>query len=138
MVSAVGELVKVIVFAALVFPITVAGNLRLAGAIVTGATAFPVRFTSCVPGAALSTKVIAPSTLPTAVGEKLTVTVHDVAGARLDPQVVLLGNSPLTAMLVMVRVLVVLVFFSVTVVEPLVVPSACAAKATAAGVTVTV
>ena len=82
----------------------------------------------------MSTKVIAPSTAPGTSGAKLTVTVQVVPGARLDPQVVEFGNSPLTVTLVTLSVLVVLVFFSVMVWLALVVPRPCAAKLMAAGV----
>jgi hypothetical protein len=131
-------LVKVTFIAALFLPTAALGNVRLEGVNVTGARLFPVRLTTCVPVEALSTSVIAPSMEPTVVGEKLTLTVHVAPGARLDPQVVVFGNSPLTAILVMVRVLVVLVFFNVTVWAALVVPTPCDPKASAGGVKVTV
>src|SRR4030081_2248668 len=136
-VRAVGELVKVTVIALLVEPIAVAGNVRLVGAKATGATALPVRLTTCVAGEALSTMVTAPSTEPTALGEKLTVKVHVANGATVDPHVVGAANPPLTAMLVTASVLDVLVFFSVTVLATLVVPTPCAPKEIEAGVSVT-
>jgi hypothetical protein len=75
---------------------------------------------------------------PTVLGEKRTLTVHVAPGARLDPHVVVFGNSPLTAILLMVSVLVVLVFFTVTVWAALVVPTPCTPKTSAGGVRVTV
>src|SRR4029077_7337739 len=138
MVSAVDELVKVTCITALVLPIAVLGNLRLGGENVTGVRPGPVRFTTCVPGGALSTREIAPSIEPTVLGEKLIVKVQVAPGARLDPHVETFENSPLAATLVMVSVLVVLVFLTVTVFVPLVVPTACFPKVSAAGVSVTV
>jgi len=88
MVKAVAELVKVTVIAVLFEPIVVVGNRRLAGESETGETPFPVKFTTCVFGEALSRRVIAPSIEPTPPGEKLTLTVQVAAGAKLDPQVV--------------------------------------------------
>lgn len=138
MVKAVGELVKVTVFAALVLPTAVLANERLGGANVTGATPFPVRPATCVLGEALSTIVTAPSIEPTLLGEKLTLTVHVANGARLDPHVVVFGNSPLTVIVEMLSVLEVLVFFIVTVWAVLVVPTPCAVNTSAPGVSVTV
>jgi hypothetical protein len=60
---------------------------------------------------------------PIVLGEKLTLMVQVAPGARLDPQVELVGNSPLSARLVMLSVLEVLVFLIVTVFAPLVVPN---------------
>lgn len=123
-VSGVGELVNVTVRILLVLPMAVLGKERMAGVSVTGATPFPVRLTTCVPGVALSRRVMAPSMDPNALGEKLTVTVHVAPGARLAPQVVVLENSPLPVIAVRFRVLVVPVFFTVTDLDALAVPTA--------------
>jgi hypothetical protein len=111
----VGELVNVTFIATLVEPMLVFGNDRAVGERVTGATPFPVRFTTCVFGEALSTMVIAPAIEPTVVGAKLTLMVQLALGARLAPHVFVLGNSPLAEIPVIVSVLEVLVFFRVTV-----------------------
>jgi hypothetical protein len=53
---------------------------------------------------ALSVRVIEPLREPVAVGVKVTLIVQEALGARLEPQVLVCEKSPLTAMLVIVRV----------------------------------
>jgi len=76
MVNGEGEFVKVSVLAALVVPTAVLGNVRLATENMTGATPVPMRLTTCVPGAALSFSVTAPSMKPRVFGAKLIVNVQ--------------------------------------------------------------
>ena len=78
-----------------------------------GAVPVPERLTLWVAGLALSVMVMEPLREPMAVGVKVTVMVQEALGARLEPQVLVWEKSPLTAMLVMVR-LAVPVFVSVT------------------------
>src|SRR4029077_4201346 len=82
--------------------------------------------------------VTAPSIEPTVLGEKVTLSVQVALGPRVAVQVVVSANSPLGTMLAMFSVLVVLVFFTVTVLAALVVPTGCAEKVSVPGVSVTV
>ena len=68
----------------------------------------------------------------------MTVSVQVAPAARVPVQVVVSANSPVGTMLLIVRLAVVLVFFSVTVLAALVVPTGCALNASEAGVRVTV
>jgi hypothetical protein len=70
----------------------------------TGAVPVPVRLTVWVAGLALSVMVRAPVLVPVAVGLKVTLSVQEALGARLEPQVLVWEKSPLTVMLVIVRV----------------------------------
>jgi hypothetical protein len=64
----------------------------------------PVRLTVWVVGLALSVMVTTPVLVPVAVGLKVTLRVQLAPAARLEPQVLVWEKSPLTAMLVMLRV----------------------------------
>jgi hypothetical protein len=64
----------------------------------------PVRLTVCVAGLALSVMVKEPLREPLAVGVKVTLRVQLVLAARLEPQVLVWEKSPLTVMLVTLRV----------------------------------
>jgi hypothetical protein len=64
----------------------------------------PVRLTVCVVGLALSVIVIEPLRKPVALGVKVTLRVQLAPAAKLEPQVLVWAKSPLTAMLVIVRV----------------------------------
>ena len=124
-VKAASEFVEVTVFAEAVFPIAVLLKMRLGGESAAGATPFPVKLIICSPGATLSLIVIAPSMVPRVSGVDVTLMVQVAPGARLAVQVVVSANSPLATMLLFVNVVVVLVFFSVTALAALVVPTPC-------------
>ena len=79
----------------------------------TGAVPVPVRLTVCVAGLALSVRVKEPLREPLAVGVKVTLRVQLAPAATLEPQVLVWEKSPLTVMLVMLRVAFP-VFLSVT------------------------
>ena len=64
----------------------------------------PVRLTVWVAGLALSVRVRVPLLVPPAVGLKVTLSVQLELTARLEPQVCVWEKSPLTAVLVKVRV----------------------------------
>jgi len=68
------------------------------------ATPVPVRLTVWVAGLALSVMVKEPLREPLAVGVKVTLRVQLVLAARLEPQVLVWEKSPLTVMLVTLRV----------------------------------
>ena len=78
-----------------------------------GPVPVPVRLTVCVAGLALSVMVTAPLLVSVAVGLKVTLRVQLALAARLAPQVLVWEKSPLTVMLVMLRVALP-VFLSVT------------------------
>jgi hypothetical protein len=63
-----------------------------------------VRLTVWVAGLALSVMVRVPVLVPLAVGEKVTLRVQEALAATLEPQVLVWEKSPVTAMLVTVRV----------------------------------
>ena len=67
-------------------------------------TPVPVRLTVCVAGLALSVMVTAPVLVPVVVGLKVTLRVQLAPAATLEPQVLVCEKSPLTVMLVMLRV----------------------------------
>ena len=69
-----------------------------------GAVPVPVRLTVWVAGLALSVMVTTPVLVPVAVGLKVTLSVQLALAARLVPQVLVWEKSPLTVMLVMLRV----------------------------------
>jgi len=87
-------------------PTFCAGKVKEAGErLTTGAsTPVPVRLTVCVAGLALSVMVTTPVLVPVAVGLKVTLRVQLALAARLEPQVLVWEKSPLTVMLVMLRV----------------------------------
>jgi hypothetical protein len=138
MVRATVEFVKVTVCAALVLPMAVLAKVSVAGARVRGAIPFPVKSTTCVPGVALSVRVTAPSIVPSVVGDDVTLIVQEAPAASVPVQVVVSAKSPLGTMLLIVRLVVVLVFFRVTVLAALVVPAGWPLKLSATGVRVTV
>jgi|ERR1700675_4794287 len=127
--------VSVTVFPALVVPIAVDGKARDAAEKVTGAMPVPVRLTTCVPGVALSTIVTAPSIAPSASGVKVTLNWQEAPTAMAEGHVVA-AKPPLVVMLVILSVAFP-VFFSVTVLDALVVPRACEEKVSDGGVRVT-
>jgi hypothetical protein len=90
----------------LLVPTCCAGKVKEAGErLTTGAsTPVPVRLTVWVAGLALSVMVTAPVLVPVAVGLKVTLRVQLALAARLEPQVLVWEKSPLTVMLVMLRV----------------------------------
>ena len=96
-----------------------------------GAVPVPVRLTVWVAGS-LSVIVIEPLREPVALGVKVTLRVQLAPAARLEPQVLVWAKSPLTVMLVIVRVALP-VFFSATVWALLLVPTGCSEKVKEAG-----
>ena len=70
----------------------------------TGAVPVPVRLTVWVAGLALSAVVKEPLREPLAVGVKVLLRVQLALAATLEPQVLVWEKSPLTVMLVMLRV----------------------------------
>jgi hypothetical protein len=96
-------------------PTFCAGKVNEAGERLTSgvATPVPVRLTVWVAGLALSVMVTAPVLVPAAVGLKVTLRVQLAPAATLEPQVLVWEKSPLTLMLVIVR-LALPVFLSVT------------------------
>ena len=95
----------------------------------------PVRLTSCGEFVAVSLTVIAPVTLPTAVGENVDVMVHEAPAASDVPQLFVWPKFPLDVIEIVVEVDP--AFFTVTVLPVLVVPTACEVNVKVAGVTVT-
>jgi hypothetical protein len=86
-------------------PTACAGKVKEVGErLATGAVPVPVRLTVWVAGLALSVMVKEPLREPLAVGVKVTLRVQLALAARLAPQVLVWEKSPLTAMLVMLRV----------------------------------
>ena len=86
-------------------PTACAGKVKEAGErLTTGAVPVPVRLTVWVAGLALSVMVKEPFREPLAVGVKVTLRVQLALAARLEPQVLVWEKSPLTVMLVMLRV----------------------------------
>jgi hypothetical protein len=82
-----------------------AGKVKEAGERLTpGAVPVPVRLTVWVAGLALSVMVRVPVLVPVAVGLKVTLMMQEALAARLEPQVLVWEKSPLTLMLVIVRV----------------------------------
>jgi hypothetical protein len=95
-------------------PTACAGKVKDVGERLTrGAVPVPVRLTVWVARLALSVMVTAPVLVPVAVGLKVTLRVQLALAARLEPQVLVWEKSPLTVMLVMLRVALP-VFLSVT------------------------
>ena len=68
-----------------------------------GAVPVPERLTVWVAGVALSVMVIEPLREPAAVGVKVTLIVHELPEARLEPQVLVWEKSPLAVMPEIVR-----------------------------------
>ena len=86
-------------------PTGCAGKVKEAGErLTTGAVPVPVRLTVWVAGLALSAMVKEPLREPLTVGVKVTLRVQLPLAARLEPQVLVWEKSPLTVMLVMLRV----------------------------------
>jgi hypothetical protein len=87
-------------------PTSCAGKVKEAGERLTSgvATPVPVKLTDWVAGLALSVMVTAPVLVPVAVGLKVTLRVQLAPAATLEPQVLVWEKSPLTVMLVMLRV----------------------------------
>jgi hypothetical protein len=80
----------------------------------TAATPVPLNDTVCGLAAALSVNVIAPVSVPAAVGVKVTEMVQLALAARLDPQVLVSAKLPEAAMPLIDREAAP-VFFKVTV-----------------------
>jgi hypothetical protein len=86
-------------------PTDCAGKVKEAGErLTTGAEPVPVRLTDWVAGLALSVMVTAPVLIPVAVGLKVTLRAQLAPAATLAPQVLVWEKSPLTVMLVTLRV----------------------------------
>ena len=120
--------VNVNVFAALVVPTFCFAKTALAGVNVAGSTPVPDSATVCGLLAALSVKVSVPVRSPEAIGVKVMLTLQLLFAARVAPQVFAeIAKSPLGVMLLISSVAV-LVFFSVTVLAGLVVPTASSPK----------
>ncbi len=127
---------------ALVTPTTVEPKVRDVGLIdAAGAgalTPVPERVTACGEPAALSMKVIAPVRAPSAVGVKVTFTVHDAAVPSVAPHVVEpTAKFPVAVMEVMLSVAVP-VFCSVMACDELVVLITWEAKLRLDGVMVAI
>jgi hypothetical protein len=86
----------------------------------------------------LSFNVMAPSMVPVASGVEVTLNVQDAPAASVLPHVEVNAKSPLPTMLVILKAVFVLVFFTVTVLASVVVPTACDGKASVVGDKVTV
>src|ERR1700693_1977520 len=102
-----------------------------------GPTPVPVKPTICGEFDAVSVTVITPGMLPVAAGANVTLIVHIAPALSVLPQVFVCIKSPDAGETEMV-VCAVPVFFTVTTLGALVVPTACAVNVSAAGVTVTV
>jgi hypothetical protein len=92
--------------ALLLLPTACAGKVKEVGErLTTGvATPVPVRLTVCVAGLTLSVMVMEPLREPAALGVKVTMRVQLALAATLVPQVLVWEKSPLTVMLLIVRV----------------------------------
>jgi hypothetical protein len=100
--------------ALLLVPSFCAGKVKEVGErVTTGAVPVPVRLTVWAVGLALSVMVTTPVLVPAAVGLKVTLSVQLPLTATLDLHVFVWEKSPLTVMLVMLRVALP-VFLSVT------------------------
>jgi hypothetical protein len=88
-------------------PTACPGKVKEAGErLATGAVPVPVRLTVWVAGLALSAMVKEPLREPLAVGVKVPLKVQLALAATLEPQVLVWEKSPLTPMLVMLRLAV--------------------------------
>jgi hypothetical protein len=117
-------LVRVEVFAALVFPTISVPKERAAGFRVSGRFPVPESETVCGESGALSMIAREPLSGPATVGVKLMLTVQEAPAARLDPQVLLAtAKFPVTAIEVMLTEIA-LVFLNVTALVALVVLTA--------------
>jgi negative regulator of sigma E activity len=106
--------VRVTLCALLLLPTACAGKVKEVGErLTTGALPVPVRLTVCVAGLALSVMVMEPLRDPAALGVNVTLRVQLALAARPEPQVLVWEKSPLTVMLLIVRVALP-VFASVT------------------------
>lgn len=110
---------------------------KVTGENVMGPTPVPVRVTICGEFDAVSLTVITPGMLPVVSGANVTLIVQVAPALRLLPQVLVCAKSPVAGGIEIV-VEAVPVFFTVITLGALVVGTACAAKVSAAGVTVTV
>jgi hypothetical protein len=130
-------LVTVTVFVAAVLPTRVAGKDRLAGLELSsgpGAVPVPDRLTVLVTPPALTVRL--PEAVPVAVGEYVTLTVHEPFAAIDVPQVLVWAKAPLADMdETAAAVLVELV--TVTLCAALVVPVSCGPKFSAVGLAFT-
>ena len=125
---------SVTVLAGLLVPTTLVPKLRLVVDMLSvGVTPEPVREINCGLFEALSVIVNMPLRKPLAVGVKVTLTVQLELAPTLAPQLLVCAKSPLACIPLML-VAVGPGFDRVTGCEPLALPSACAAKLSAAGV----
>jgi hypothetical protein len=125
--------------AALVVPIISAVNVSLVGVAVTttvGALPVPVRFSVCGEFDAVSVIVSVPVRVPTLVGVNVTLAVQLPPPASVLPHVLVSAKSPVVANEIVVDSPP--VFFTVTTLAALVVPSVCAANVSVVGVAVTI
>ena len=135
--AVVPELVTVTVWVAGEEPTRVAGKDRLAGeALSTGPGAVPVpdRLTVLVTPPALIVRL--PVALPVAVGENVTLTVHEPFAAIDDPQLLVWAKAPLVAM-DETDAAALVGLATVTVCAALVVPVTCGPKVSAVGLAFT-
>lgn len=126
----------VAVCAALVLPTEMLPKANVAGESATGATAVPVRLTICGELDAVSAIVMAPEMLPVVVGENVELTMQLAPAASDVPQLLVWVKSPLDVMEMVVDAPP--VFFTVTGLLALLVPTACDVNVSALGVAVTV
>lgn len=142
MVLAVPVFFTVTTFAGLVVPTACEANVSLVGVtvIVTAAFPVPVRLTICGEFIALSATETVAVRVPTVVGLNVTDIVQLLVAANVVPHgVVPLPTDAKSPVVVMASdVLAEPVFFTVTVLPALVVPTVCAANVSLVGVTVTV
>src|SRR5712692_501004 len=125
---------SVTVLAGLLVPTTLVPKLRVVVDMLSvGVTPEPVREINCGLFEALSVIVNMPLRKPLAVGVKVTLTVQLELAPTLAPQLLVCAKSPLACIPLML-VAVGPGFDRVTGCEPLALPSACAAKLSAAGV----
>jgi hypothetical protein len=113
-------------------------NAKLTGENVMGATPVPVKVTICGEFDAVSLTVITPGMLPVVAGVNVTLIVHIAPALRVPPQVLPVCAKSPDAGEIESDVEAVPVFFTVTTLAVLGVPTACAVNVSAAGVTVTV
>jgi len=131
----------VTVLPALVVPTACAANVNVAGvSVITTVAAFPVpvRLTICGELDALSVIEIEPVRVPVAVGVNVTVMVQLAGeGPRVVGQLLVCAKSPVAGAMVS-GVDAVPVFFTVTVLPALVVPTVCDANVSLVGVADTI
>jgi hypothetical protein len=121
-------LVSEIVFAVVVCPTVSVPNESVAGLMVSGRFPVPLSATVCGESGALSLMASEPVSAPEIAGLNVTLTVQDAPALIDDPQVLLaIAKFPVVA-IEFTLTLAVLVFFSVTAFEALVVFTNCALK----------